>query len=101
MPPPHLTNFQIQKYFQKEPAFNAVYSRNNLPKIKNRAYAINIDEYKSIENYWVALYLNSDNVTYFDTFRTEHIPIEIKNSIGNTNIKISIYRIQENDYINV
>ena len=53
---------------------NSVYSRNNLPKIKNRAYAINIDEYKSIENYWVALYMNSDNVTYLDSFRAEHDP---------------------------
>ena len=27
-----LTNFEIQKYYQNEPKFNAVYSRNNLPK---------------------------------------------------------------------
>ena len=28
---PHpLANFEIQKYFQKEPRFNDVYSRNNL-----------------------------------------------------------------------
>ena len=32
---PHpLTNFEIQKYYQKELKFNDVYSRNNLPKIK-------------------------------------------------------------------
>ena len=30
---PHLsTNFEIQKYYQKEPRFNGVYSRNNLPQ---------------------------------------------------------------------
>ena len=33
MPPHSLTNFKIKKY-QKEPRFNSVYSRNNLPKIK-------------------------------------------------------------------
>ena len=27
-----LTNFEIQKYYQMEPKFNGVYSRNNLPK---------------------------------------------------------------------
>ena len=30
---PHLlTNFEIQKYYQNEPKFNCVHSRNNLPK---------------------------------------------------------------------
>ena len=34
---PHpLTNFEIQKYYQKEPTFNGVYFRNNLPKVKNQ-----------------------------------------------------------------
>ena len=46
---PHLlTNFEIQKYYQKKPKFNGVYSRNNLPKIKDGAYIINLDEFKSI-----------------------------------------------------
>ena len=27
-----LTNFEIQKYYQNEPKFNGVYSRNNLSK---------------------------------------------------------------------
>ena len=31
----NLTNFEIQRYYQNEPRFNGVYSRNNLPK-KNR-----------------------------------------------------------------
>ena len=31
--PPHpLTNFEIEKYYQKEPRFNGVCSRDNLPK---------------------------------------------------------------------
>ena len=30
---PHaLTNFEIQNYYQNEPRFNGVFSRNNLPK---------------------------------------------------------------------
>ena len=35
MPSHPLTNFEIQKYYQNEPKFNDVYSRNNLPKIKD------------------------------------------------------------------
>ena len=34
MLPHRLANFEIKKY-QKEPKFNGVYSRNNLPKIKD------------------------------------------------------------------
>ena len=48
MSPNPLTNFEIQKYYQNEPKFNDVYSRNNLPEIKDGAYIINIDEYESI-----------------------------------------------------
>ena len=29
---------------------------------------INIDKYESAGTYWIALYMNSDNVTYFDSF---------------------------------
>ena len=74
---PHpLTNFEIQKY-QNEPKFNGVYSRNNLCKIKDGAYIINLDEYESIRTHWIALYVNAENVTYFDSFGVEHIPEEI------------------------
>ena len=41
---PHpLTNFEIQKYYENEPTFNGVYSRYNLPGIKDGAYVINLD----------------------------------------------------------
>ena len=43
--PHRLTNFEIKKYYQNEPRFNDVFSRNNLPKkIKDGAYIINLDE---------------------------------------------------------
>ena len=48
--------------------FNGVYSRNNLSKIKDGEYIINLDEYKSIGTHWIALYGNDNNVTYFDSF---------------------------------
>ena len=49
MPPHPLTNFEIQKYYQNEPRFNGVYSRDNLSvAIKDGAYIINLNEYSDI-----------------------------------------------------
>ena len=46
-----LTNFKVQKYYQNEPKFNDVSTRNNLPKIKDTAFVIDLDGYKSIGIY--------------------------------------------------
>ena len=69
--------------------------RDNLPKIKDGAYLINLHEYSDIGTHWVVLYVN--NVTYFDSFGVEHIPKEIKAFISNKNIKTNIFRIQAYD----
>ena len=45
------------------------------------------------------MYVNDNNVTYFDSFEVEHIPKEIKNFIGNKNISTNIYRVQAYDSI--
>ena len=99
---------------QNEPRFIGVFSRDNLPKIKDGAYVINLDEYSDIGTHWVALYVGGaspkdvqNNVTYFDSFGVKHIPTEIKTFIGrllsstlhNKNIKTNIFRIQEYDSI--
>ena len=90
--PPHpLTNFEIQMYYQNEPRFNGVYSRDNLPdKIKDGAYVINIDECSDIGTHWIASYVNSKTITYFDSFGVEHIPKEIKNFIKRSTNKFTI-----------
>ena len=67
MPRHPLTNFEIQKYYQNEPKFNGIYSRNNLPKIKDGAYVINLYEFKSIGTHWIALHVNGNNIIYFDS----------------------------------
>ena len=95
-----LTNFEIQIYYQNEPRFNGVYSRDNLSdKIKDGAYVINLDEYSDIGTRWVALHVNNKTVTYFDSFGVEHIPKEIKKSINNKNIMVNIFRIQGYDSV--
>ena len=58
-----LSNFETQKYYQNEPKFNGVYSRNNLTKTKNGVGVINLDEFKSIGTYWIASYVNDNNIT--------------------------------------
>ena len=35
---------------------------------------LNLDEYKSAGTHWLALYANTENVTYFDSFGIEHVP---------------------------
>ena len=76
---PHpLTNFETQRYHQNEPRFNGVFSGNKSPKkIKDGAYVI----------------------VYFDSFGVEHLPEEIKESIGNKNIKANIFWVQANDSV--
>ena len=111
MQPHPLTNFVIQKCYQRsknETRFNGVYSRGNLTdKIKDRAYVIYLDEYSDIGTHWVALYVrkaspkdvSNNDVTYFDSSGVEHIPKEIETFISNKNIKTNIFRIQAYDSI--
>ena len=76
LPTHPLTNFEIQEYYQNEPRFNEVFSRDNLPNnnnirpkglgstVKNGAYVINLDDYHDIGTHWVALYVNNKTITY-------------------------------------
>ena len=100
LPPHPLTNFEIQEYYQNEQRFNGVFSRDNLPNtIKNGAYVVNLDEYHEIGTHWIVLYVNNKIVTYFDSFRVEHIPKEIMKFIACKRIITNIYRIRAYDSI--
>ena len=90
----------MQEYYKNEPRFNGVFSRNNLPrKIKDEAYIINVGEYADVGAHWIALFCKKNEIVYFDSFGVEHIPEEIKEFIGNKNIKANIFRVQENNSI--
>ena len=118
MPPQPLTNFAIQKYYQNEPRFNGVFSRDNMPKkVKDGAYVINLDEYADVGTHWIALFCNRNEIVYFDSFGVEHVPEEIKEFIDrrflnsstsyrpsssasqNRNIKANIFRVQANNSV--
>ena len=82
MPPHPKSNFEIQKYYQNQPRFNVVYSRDNLSdEIKDGAYIINLDKYSDIGTHRVSLYVQNNYVTYFDSFGIEHIPKKLKHSL--------------------
>ena len=76
-----LTNFEVQKYYQNEPKFNGIYSKNNLAEIKYEAHIINLDEYESIGTHWIALYLNAGNVIYFDRLELNIFQKKLGNSL--------------------
>ena len=82
-----------------KPRFNGVYSRDNLLKIKDGAYVINLDEYSDIGTHWVALSIINNDVTCFNSFGVEDIPKDVRTFIGNKKIKTNIFRIQAYDSI--
>ena len=44
-------------------------------------------------------FVKNIEIVYFDSFGVEHIPEEIKEVIGNKNIKANIFRIQANNSV--
>ena len=89
------TDFETQKCYQNQAKLKDVYSRNDLPRKKDRAFLINLHKCKSIGIHWIVLYVNGDSIIYFDSFGVEHIPKETEEFMGNKNITLSIYRIQD------
>ena len=47
----------------------AFFSINNLPRIKDEAYVINLDDKNSIGTLWVSLFIGTKD---FDSFGTEY-----------------------------
>ena len=115
--PPHpLTNFEIKEYYENDPRFNGIYSRDNFAKkiksgtyvinldeyadvIKSGAYVINPDEYADVGTHWVALYVKDNEFIYIDSIGVEHVPKEIKKFIGHKNIKANRFEEQADNSI--
>ena len=99
--PPHpLANFEKQNYYENEPIFNGVYSRDNFSmKIKSGAYMIYLDEYAVVGTHWIALYVSNNEITYLDSFDFEPVPQKIMHFIGQKNLKAKIFRMQADNSI--
>ena len=48
---------------------------------------------------WIALFCNRIEIVYLDSCGVEYLPKEIKEFIGNKNIKANIFRVQANNSI--
>ena len=60
-------------------------------KKKDGAYVINLDEYADVDTHWIALFCNRNEIVYFNSFGVEHILEEIKEFVGNKNMRGNIF----------
>ena len=60
--------------------------RHYFLNIKDGTYVTNFNEYYSIGTHWLALYVNSNYATYFDSFGVGYISEKTKTFIRNKNI---------------
>ena len=81
------------------PDLMGVISRDNLPRIKDGKYVINIDDKNSKGTHWVSLFINKNTAAYFDYFGIEQIPQEVINKIKDKLITHNIVGIQHNEFI--
>ena len=70
-----------------------------LKTIKDGAYVINLDHYADVGTHWIVLYCKQSGIIYFGSDGVEHVPEEIKEFVGNKNIKSNIFRIQASNSI--
>ena len=45
--------------------------------MKDGTNLIDLDDFISIGNHWIDLYVNGNNIKYFDSFGVDHVPKEI------------------------
>ena len=89
----------ITNYFNYELRFKNVISRKNLPRIKDGAYMINLNDNYNKRTHWVLLFSNKNTVVYFDFSRIEYISQEVLNKIKDKLITHNVFIIQDNKSI--
>ena len=83
---PSFKHIEITNYFNYELRFNGVSSANNLPRIKDGVYVINLHDKKSNRTHWVSLFIDRNLAVYFDSFIIEYISQEVLNKIRDKSI---------------
>ena len=76
-----------------------MFSRDNLPRIKDGVYVINLDDKQSKGMHWVFLFIGRNMAVYFDSIGIEYIPQEVLSKIRDKLITDTIFRIQFDDSI--
>ena len=72
---------------------------NGLPGKKDGTSMINIQKYKVIRTPWIALNVNGNNATFFDSSVDEYIPDKTEKFRDNKDIVVSNHGIQAYDSI--
>ena len=67
--------------------------------VKDGAYIVSLEEYADVGTNWIALFCNRSEIVFFDSFGVEYVPEEMKEFVGNKNIKANIFRVQANNSI--
>ena len=76
-----------------------VFSRDTLPRIKDGANAINLDNIQSKGTHWVSLSIDSNTVVYFEFFGIKYTLQEVLSKIKEKSITCKRLRIQSDDFI--
>ena len=63
-----LSNIEIANYYKYKPRFNCVFSRNDLPRIKDGEYVIDLDDENNKVTHWNSLFVDRNTAVYFDSF---------------------------------
>ena len=78
-----LTNFEIQLYYQNQPRFKGIFSRDNLPKkIKDGAYVINLDEYADVGTHGLLYFVEKMRLFISIVLVLNMLLKKLKNSSG-------------------
>ena len=96
---PPFKNIEITNYFNYKSRFNGVFSRNNLPRIKDGANVISLDEKHSKGTYCVSLFIDRNVVVYFDSFGIECIPQAVLSKFRDNLTTHNIFRIQYDESV--
>ena len=75
-----------------EPRFSDLFSRNNLPRIKDGAYALNLVHKNSQKTHSVLEHIDRNSAVHFEFSRIEYIPQEVLNKIKDKSITQNIFR---------
>ena len=67
--------------------------------VKDGAYVVSLEEYADVSTNWIALFCNRSEIVFFDSFGVEYVSEEIKEFVGNKNIKANIFRVQANNSV--
>ena len=89
------------KYYKHTPSFGGVFSRDNVPSLRENFYVVNLDDKSGAGTHWVVIFNIGLPCIYFDSFGVQP-PEEVIGRMRKTNkhMIMNTYRIQDLNSIN-